>query len=93
MLPFVQNAGLHREFVGAIQNTKSDDEMWHRLTEIARDVGQRLIATNNPQDSVGVALCYVAQTGPQLNFSRASQCKLVKNISTVLGATKPSPPP
>lgn len=93
VLPFVQDAGLYREFVGAIQNTKGDDEMWHRLGEIAREVGQRLSATNNPQDSNGAALCYVAQMGPRLNFSRASQRKLVKNVGAVLGATKTSPPP
>ena len=83
--PFAAEPALHREFTGAIQNAKSDDEMWNQLAAHALDVGARLVNTDNAKDAHAAALCYVTQMGPRLNFSRASQRKLVKNVNAVLG--------
>ena len=88
VVPFVQDVSLHREFVSTIQNAKSDDVMWSQLAACACQVGDRLIATNDPKDASGPAICYVAQMGPFLHFNRATQRKLVKNIHTVISASK-----
>jgi hypothetical protein len=81
----VKDKALERDFVGTIQNTSDDQEMWVRLAQVCQEAARRAIQVENDPAIKAVALCYAAQMGPQLNFSSASQRKMVKSVQNVLG--------
>ncbi len=80
----VKDKALERDFVGAIQNTSDDQEMWGRLAQVCQEAARRAIQVENEAVTKAVALCYAAQMGPGLNFSSASQRKMVKSVQSVL---------
>lgn len=81
----VKDKALERDFVGAIQNTADDQEMWVRLVEVCREAAERTIRVENEAVTNAVAVCYAAQMGPALDFGSASQRKVVKSVRDVLG--------
>ncbi|HIQ05377.1 MAG TPA: ATP-binding protein [Anaerolineae bacterium] len=81
----VKDKALERDFVGAIQNTSDDQEMWVRLAQVCQEAARRAIQVENEAVIKAVALCYAAQMGPALGFSSASQRKMVKSVQNVLG--------
>ncbi|MFB0537527.1 MAG: ATP-binding protein [Anaerolineae bacterium] len=82
----VKDKALQRDFVGAIQNTTDDSEMWKRLGDVCLEAARRAIVVSDEAITKGVALCYVAQMGPALGFGSGSQRKMVNSMRTVLGA-------
>ena len=81
----VKDKALERDFVGAIQNTADDHEMWARLAGVCQEAAERAIQVENEVATKAVAVCYAAQMGPALDFSSASQRKMVKSVQNVLG--------
>ncbi|MGB8646367.1 MAG: DUF87 domain-containing protein [Anaerolineae bacterium] len=79
VLPYVKDESIKREFAQIIQKTQPDNRMWQVIAAQAIEIGERLIKTGQKQDAQGVALCYVAQMGNRMGFSRAIQHKLTKN--------------
>jgi hypothetical protein len=59
--------------------------MWARLAKVCQEAAERAIQMENEAATKGVAVCYAAQMGPELNFSSASQRKMVKSVQNVLG--------
>lgn len=86
----IQDKALTRDFVGAIQNTQNDVEMWRNLARVCRDAAGRAVAGVSDAARDGVAICYASQMGPAQDFSRASQTKLVKNVKLVLSTAEVS---
>ncbi len=86
VLPLALDGSYHRELVGIIQNSKSDDEMWRALADAARAIGHRIAPASSVQDATGAALCYVAQMGPRLGIGREGQRKLARNVKAVIDA-------
>ena len=81
----VKDKALERDFVGAIQNTADDHEMWARLAGLCQEAAERAIQVENEVATKAVAVCYAAQMGSALDFSSASQRKMVKSVQNVLG--------
>ena len=81
----VKDKVLERDFVGAIQNAADDQAMWARLAEVCQEAAGRAIQVKNEAATKAVAVCYAAQVGPALDFSSASQRKMVKSVRDVLG--------
>jgi len=81
----VKDKALERDFVGAIREASDDQEMWAKLAQVCQEAAGRAIQVENEAVIKAVALCYAAQMGPALDFSSASQRKMVKSIQNVLG--------
>jgi len=81
----VKDKALVRDVVGAIQNTTDDQEMWARLARVCRVAAERAIQVESETAVKAAAVCYAAQISPELNFSSASQQKMVKNVRGMLG--------
>ena len=83
--PLVKDKATQREFVAAIQQTKSDDEMWSKLAGAAKEKALQAINEQaGPAAVQGVAVCVAAQIGPRLDFASGSQKKMVRNVKAVL---------
>jgi hypothetical protein len=82
-----QDRTLQRDATSAIQTAKNDDAMWRALADIARAASRRIVPEKNAADATGAALCFVAQSGPQLALSREGQRKLARNVKAVIEAT------
>ena len=84
--PLAADKSVQREFVAAIQQTKSDDEMWRKLARAAEDAAKQIINEQAGKAAVnGVAVCVAATLGPALDFASGSQKKVVKNMKAVVG--------
>lgn len=80
-----KDKNLQREFVAAIQQTKSDDEMWSKLAGVAREGAHQIVDERAGHEAIArVAVCLTAQIGSPLEFSVGSQRKMVKNVKVVL---------
>jgi hypothetical protein len=84
--PLTRDQALERNFVKAIKDTASDEVMWQKLAQVVLDVARRLLPEGLNNAHKDAAVCYTAQMGIVLEFSRDSQIKLTQNVSKALAA-------
>ena len=81
-----------RDFTSVIQNQEGE-ALWAGLARVALGVSGRLLCPWETDTTArgrladlerAVGVCYVAQMGDELEFSSASQRKLVDNVRTVM---------
>lgn len=83
--PLTRDQALERNFVKAIQETTSDAVMWQKLSQVTLDAARRVIHKGLAGAQRDTAICYTAQMGTTLEFSRDSQVKLAQNVARTLG--------
>lgn len=82
--PLTRDQALERNFTKAIQDTSSDAVMWQKLAQMTLDAARRVIPKELEQAGKETAVCYAAQMGVTLEFSRDSQVKLTQNVARSL---------
>lgn len=82
--PLTRDQALERNFTKAIQETSDDAAMWRKLAQLARDAAGRVMAQELEKGVGETAVCYAAQMGVALGFSRDSQVKLAQNVAKII---------
>jgi hypothetical protein len=82
--PLTRDQSLERNFVKAIQDTGSDAAMWQKLSQVSLDAASRVVTAGLAEAQKETAVCYTAQMGVIMAFSRDSQRKLTQNVAKLL---------
>jgi hypothetical protein len=82
--PLTRDQALERNFTKAIQEPAAMRAMWEKLAQVTLDAARRVVPKELEKAVGETAVCYAAQMGVALEFSRDSQVKLTQNVARSL---------